>query len=80
MTELHIAGFHDSIITLKHLYIDFDREFANQIFEKYTAKKNIKLESSVLYILEQNSKTECLKYTLMSLVRLILSIMYLPTI
>ena len=63
---------------LKYLYTDFGGEFANQAFEKYTAKQGIKQEPSALYILEQNGKAKCLNYTLISLVHLILSAMHLP--
>lgn len=62
---------------LKHLRIDFGKEFANQAFEAYIAKEGIKWELSAPYISEQNGKAERLNYTLISSVCSILAAMYL---
>ena len=63
---------------LKHLRTNFGREFANQAFKKYTAKEGVKWEPSAPYTPEQNGLAKCLNYTLMFLVRSILSAMHLP--
>lgn len=62
---------------LKYLYINFERNFANQIFEKYTAKEGIKWKIGASSIPKQNSKTKCLNYIFISLVCLILLAIYL---
>ena len=62
---------------LKHLYIKFREKFDNKAFKEYTANQNIKWKSNASYILKQNRKVECLNYTLMFLVQLILAAMHL---
>lgn len=63
---------------LKHLQTNFREKFANKAFEKYIGKDNVKWEPSALYTPEQNGKVKCFNDTLMSLVHLILSAIYLP--
>lgn len=63
---------------LKNLCNDFDREFTNHVFEKYTAEKGIKQKTSAPYTPEPNGKEEGLNDTLMSLVEFILAAIHLP--
>lgn len=51
-----------------HLQTDFGGEFANQTFEEYIAKEDIKQKVSASYISVQNSKAKRLNYILISLV------------
>lgn len=63
---------------LKRYYTDFGREFDNELFKTWCEKNRVRWKPSALYSPEQNSKTKRLKYTLISLVRFILSTIKLP--